>query len=125
MIATKQLRIALYQYIESLGFPTTGIEFPRVEVASLQMSNGNEKSGLSFVVNCTLDCITQSDSPLQSYEVVDRVRESIEQVATLISGFDINLIVLGDMNEIIEDTDSGVITRQEQQVNFNLTKKII
>lgn len=123
MIATKQIRIALRQYIESLGYPTYGVEFPRVEVASLQMSNGNEKSGQSFVVNCTLDCITQSDSPLQSYEVVERVRENIGQVASLIEGFSVNMIVFGDMVEIIEDSDSGAITRQEQQISFNVSKK--
>ena len=123
MIATKQVRIALYKYIESLGYSSYGIEFPRVEIASMQMSNGGEKSGQSFVVTCTLDCITQSDSPLQSYEVVERVRENIEQVSSLVTDFDVNLIALGDMLEILEDTDSGVITRQEQQITINLTQK--
>lgn len=124
MIATKQIRIALRQYIESLGYPTYGVEFPRVEVASLQMSNGNEKSGQSFVVNCTLDCITQSDSPLQSYEVVEQVRENIDRVAALVIGYNVDMITLGDMSEIIEDSESGIITRQEQPVNFYISKKV-
>ena len=124
MIATKHIRIALRKYIESLGYATYGADqFPRVEVASLQMRDAGEKSQRSFIVSCTLDCITQSDSPLQSYEVLDNIRTNIEQVATLIDGYDVNAIVFGDSLEIIEDSDFGAITRQEQPVTIYLTQQ--
>lgn len=124
MIANRQIRIALRKYIEGLGYATYGADqFPRIEVASMQMRDAGEKSQRSFIVSCTLDCITQSDSPLQSYDVLDNVRTNIEQVATLIAGYDVNAIVFGDSLEVIEDSDFGAITRQEQPVTIYLTQQ--
>lgn len=122
MIATKQVRIALRKFVESLSYASYGADqFPRVEVASLQLRDAGEKSQRSFIVSFTLDCITQSDSPRQSYEVLDNIRTNFEQVATLIDGYDVNAIVFGESLEIIEDSDFGAITRQEQPVTIYLT----
>ena len=112
----KYLQIALVALIKDAGYDTDGFDvFPRVEVS------GVEKGDRDY--NCTflLDVITKSDSPMLSLNILENLRNKLDELE--VDFFYKDGLIPETCTQAIELTDTETIYRQLQRFRILLTQK--
>ncbi|GAB0475195.1 hypothetical protein [Alistipes indistinctus] len=118
----KYLQIALVALIKDAGYDTDGFDvFPRVEVSGVEMEEGAEKGYRDY--NCTflLDVITKSDSPMLSLNILENLRNKLDELE--VDFFYKDGLIPETCTQAIELTDTETIYRQLQRFRIHLTQK--
>lgn len=121
-LAMKYLQIALLKMLNDLGCKTGGGDvFPRVEISSIDMSEGADKAPYDFVVTFILDIITKSVSQLESLDILENIRANF--ISLEVEHFYTDGLVPENCSQITETTDTEFIHRQVQRYRIYLTQK--